>query len=138
MLTREQNLAAFWRGAEGADICIVEGVMGLFDGRDGRTEAGSTAEMAKWLGAPVVLVLDCWAIARSAGAVIKGFLGFDTDLRLAGIIFNKVGGAAHTEWLREAIESSGVDTRIFGGILKVCIRGELKIACELGHKDLGA
>ncbi len=121
MLSREQNLAAFYRGARGADICIVEGVMGLFDGRDGKTEAGSTAEMAKWLGAPVVLVLDCWAIARSAGAVIKGFTEFDADLRLAGILLNKVGGAAHTQWLKDAIESAGVNTQILGGVPKVWI-----------------
>ena len=73
MMDREQNLAAFRRAAADADIAVVEGVMGLFDGRDGASEDGSTAQMAKWLGAPVLLVLDCWALARSAAALVKGF-----------------------------------------------------------------
>lgn len=73
MMSKEQNVAAFRRATFDADIAIVEGVMGLFDGRDGTSEDGSTAQIAKWLGAPVVLVLDCWAIARSAAAVVKGY-----------------------------------------------------------------
>lgn len=73
MLQKEQNIASFHRAVAGADIAVVEGVMGLFDGHNGRTEVGSTAQMAKWLGAPVVLVLDCWALSRSAAAMIKGY-----------------------------------------------------------------
>lgn len=88
---REVNLECFLRNAANTDLAIVEGVMGLFDGRDGKSETGSTAEMAKILGAPVVLVLDCWALARSAAALIQGFTMFDTNLKFAGVIFNKVG-----------------------------------------------
>lgn len=75
LLSREQNVASFHRAMRGADVAVVEGVMGLFDGRDGKTEVGSTAQMAKWLGAPIVLVLDCWAMARSAAAMVKGYVG---------------------------------------------------------------
>lgn len=63
--------------------------MGLFDGRDGKSESGSTAEMAKMIEAPVVLVLDCWSMARSAAAMVHGYLTFDPDLKFAGIILNK-------------------------------------------------
>src|SRR5215218_9476267 len=63
MLTREANISTFARSSEGADIAVIEGVMGLFDGREGSAEAGSTAEMAKLLGVPVVLVVDASAMA---------------------------------------------------------------------------
>ena len=53
-------MAAVARAAADTDVCVIEGVMGLYDGRDGRSEDGSTAQVAKWLGAPVLLVLDCW------------------------------------------------------------------------------
>ncbi|KAK9845805.1 hypothetical protein WJX81_002848 [Elliptochloris bilobata] len=116
MLNKEQCLAAFHRRAAGADVCVVEGVMGLYDARDGKSEEGSTAQMAKWLGAPAVLVLDCFALARSAAAMVKGYVDYDPALRLEGVILNRVGGDAHTQWLREAVEASGVDTRVLGGI----------------------
>lgn len=119
MLGKDENLRTFHQYAAGADIAIVEGVMGLFDGRDGRTEDGSTAQMAKWLGAAVVLVMDCWSVARSAAAMVKGYQEFDSALNLGGILMNKVGGPAHTQWLQEAVESAGVTTRFLGGVPKV-------------------
>lgn len=73
MLSREQAESAFHRHAADADIAIIEGVMGLYDGRDGSTEDGSTAQMAKWLGVPVLLVLDCYSLARSVAAMVKGY-----------------------------------------------------------------
>ena len=75
--------------------------------------------MAKWLGAPVLLVLDCSAIARSAAAVVKGYQEFDPALRLGGLLLNKVGGAAHTQWLRDALASAGLSLPVLGGIPKV-------------------
>eukprot|EP00887_Chlorella_sp_A99_P000875 scaffold5.g875.t1 len=116
MLSREQVLASFHRAVEGADVAVVEGVMGLFDGMDGQSEQGSTAQLAKWLGAPVLLVLDCSAVARSAAAVVKGYLEFDPELQLGGLLFNKVGGEAHTQWLKDAIASGGITLPVLGGI----------------------
>jgi cobyrinic acid a,c-diamide synthase len=91
------------RAAADADVAVVEGVMGCFDGVDGASEDGSTAQVAKWLQAPVVLVLDAGALARSAGAVALGFERFDPGLRVAGIIANRAGGPAHVRWLAQAV-----------------------------------
>lgn len=92
MILQETNLACFDWHTRDADVAVVEGVMGLFDGRDGVSETGSTAEMAKWLGAPVVLVLDCWALSRSAAAMVHGYSTFDAELNVAGVVFNKARG----------------------------------------------
>lgn len=104
MLSRETNLATFSRGARQADIAVVEGVMGLFDGYDGRSEAGSTAQMAKWLGLPVLLVVGARSMARSAAALVQGFAAFDTDLDFAGVVFNHLGSGRHLAYLREALD----------------------------------
>jgi cobyrinic acid a,c-diamide synthase len=106
MLTREANVSTFARSSDGADIAVIEGVMGLFDGRDGATEAGSTAEMAKLLGAPVVLVIDASAMARSAAALVHGYECFDSQLDVAGVVFNRVAGEGHFAFLREAVEAT--------------------------------
>ena len=90
MLSRETNLALFQRHAAGADVAVIEGVMGLFDGCSGRREDGSTAQMAKWLGAPVLLVADAASMARSAAAMIMGFERFDPRLTFAGVLFNQM------------------------------------------------
>jgi cobyrinic acid a,c-diamide synthase len=106
MLSPEANRQIFYRGAKGADVSVVEGVMGLFDGVDGASESGSSAEMAKLLNLPVVLVVDASQLARSAAALIKGFETFDPKLRVAGVVLNRVAGPDHYRLLREAIESS--------------------------------
>src|SRR5438876_804006 len=72
MLPREANESLFARATADKDGAIVEGVMGLFDGFDGKSERGSTAEMAVWLGLPVIVVIDAHAMARSAAAIVKG------------------------------------------------------------------
>jgi cobyrinic acid a,c-diamide synthase len=117
MLTREANLSTFVRSASDADIAVIEGVMGLFDGREGLTEAGSTAEMAKLLGVPVVLVIDASAMARSAAALVRGYESFDTGLDVAGVIFNHVAGSGHFAFLREAVEST-CRTRVVGWLAR--------------------
>jgi cobyrinic acid a,c-diamide synthase len=91
------------RQAADADLALVEGVMGCFDGRGAVSDEGSTAEVAKWLGAPVVLVVDARAMARSAGAIVLGFERFDPDLDLTGVVFNRVASETHWTWLREAV-----------------------------------
>jgi cobyrinic acid a,c-diamide synthase len=84
-----------------ADVNVVEGMMGLFDASaDGR---GSTASVAKLLGAPVILVVDASALAQSAGALVHGYATYDPSLRVAGVIFNRVAGAGHYEYLRRAV-----------------------------------
>lgn len=98
----------FAHGSRGADIAVVEGVMGLFDGRSGGGELASTAHVAKLLDAPVVLVVDAGAMARSVAAIVHGYRSFDPELRVAGVVLNRVGSAKHEEMLREALRPLGV------------------------------
>lgn len=99
-------------GAAGADIAVIEGVMGLFDGRIGppaaAPAAGSTAHVARLLGAPVVLVVDARGQSQSIAALLHGFSTFDTATRVAGVILNRVGSARHEQVLRQACEQAGV------------------------------
>ena len=117
MLSKAYNLACFQKAARTADAAVVEGVMGLFDGYDGKTESGSTAQMAKWLGLPVVLVVDARSMARSAAAVVLGFEKFDRDLNYAGVIFNKVGSQRHLNYLTQALKNN-VEMACLGGIMR--------------------
>jgi cobyrinic acid a,c-diamide synthase len=97
----------FAHGAAGADIAVVEGVMGLFDGR-GTTSFGSTAHVARLLGAPVLLVVDAAAQGRSVAALVAGFASYDPRMRLGGVILNRVGSSRHEEILRAALDDLGV------------------------------
>ncbi|MGW1839432.1 cobyrinate a,c-diamide synthase [Streptomyces sp. NPDC002067] len=104
-----QRIAPLFRhGARGCDLAVVEGVMGLFDGASGQGELASTAQIAKVLRAPVVLVVDASSQSRSVAALVHGFASWDPEVRLAGVILNKVGSDRHEALLREAMESSGV------------------------------
>jgi len=105
MLSEKYNRATFSRAMRGKELGVVEGVMGLFDGYDGRSEAGSTAQMAKWLAGSVILVVDASSMARSIAALVQGFKTFDLDLRLEAVIANRVGSPTHTRFLAEALES---------------------------------
>jgi cobyrinic acid a,c-diamide synthase len=95
-------------GARGADIAVIEGVMGMFDGASGKGELASTAHVARLLRAPVVLVVDANAMARSAAAIVHGYRTFDPEVDVAGVIFNRVGSDHHEELLREALADVGV------------------------------
>ena len=103
-LPRERLLECLNRAVAGAEIAVIEGVMGLYDGRTSERDEGSTAEVARWLDAPVVLVVDVSAMARSAAALVRGFRDFDPTLRWAGIVLNRVGSPRHAEMVRAAIE----------------------------------
>jgi cobyrinic acid a,c-diamide synthase len=115
MLSESVNRQIFARGIADADLAVVEGVMGLFDGYDGRSEAGSTAQMAKWLGLDILLVVDARSMARSVGALVYGFTQFDPDCRFCGIVFNNVGSPRHMEYLCEALEEK-VSIPVLGGL----------------------
>ncbi|MFG1810204.1 cobyrinate a,c-diamide synthase [Streptomyces sp. NPDC049040] len=98
----------FLHGAAGCELAVVEGVMGLFDGASGHGELASTAQVATLLRAPVVLVVDASAQARSVAALVHGFASFDPRLRIGGVVLNKVGSARHERVLRDALEEVGV------------------------------
>jgi len=104
MLSPEENRAIFSRYAASAQVVVVEGVMGLYDGADAVDETGSTAQMAKILGAPVLLVANASSLARSFAALVKGYTEFDPDLTWAGVLANQVGGGpAHGHMLAQAM-----------------------------------
>jgi cobyrinic acid a,c-diamide synthase len=103
----------FLHGARGADVAVVEGVMGLFDGR-GTTSFGSTAHVARLLRSPVVLVVDAAAQGRSVAALVAGFAAYDERVRIGGVVLNRVGSDRHEEILRSALSSLGVP--VFGAL----------------------
>jgi len=115
MLSKNYNLKCFRENTGKADVAVAEGVMGLFDGYDGRSEAGSTAQMAKWLRLPVILVVNAKSMARSAAALIQGFERFDKDLTFSGVILNNIGSKRHFEYLKEALKGN-VKILCLGGI----------------------
>jgi len=116
MLSKDYNLESFERNTRDSDMAVVEGVMGLYDGYDGKSEAGSTAQMAKWLGLPILLVVDAKSMARSAAAVIMGFERFDPGLSFAGVIFNNLGSHRHLQYLIDAVKEN-VTTPCLGGLV---------------------
>ncbi len=132
MLSPEANESVLQNAARGADVLVAEGMMGLFDGKSGSSEAGSSAEIAKLLKLPVVLVVDAAKTARSIAAVVLGFEIFDPELQLAGVILNRVASEPHYEMLRAAIESS-CKTQILGWLPR-----EAAIAIPERHLGLQA
>ncbi len=114
MMGEEAVLNTFASVAESADIALIEGVMGLFDGASAKSDEGSTAQIAKWLQAPVLLVVDASGMARSIAAMAQGFSMFDPDLSLAGVLCNNVGSRGHLDLLRSALDNPP----ILGGLPK--------------------
>lgn len=104
MMDRDRLLELFHHSAEDADISIIEGVMGMFDGYGATDERGSTAHTAKLLPAPVILVINAKAMARSAAAMVHGYRTFDQDVRIVGVIANGIASENHFDYVRTAIE----------------------------------
>ncbi|MGW1405775.1 cobyrinate a,c-diamide synthase [Streptomyces sp. NPDC002403] len=98
----------FAHGARGCDLAVVEGVMGLYDGAAGQGELASTAQVAKLLKAPVVLVVDASSQSRSVAALVHGFASWDPQVRIGGVILNKVASQRHEALLRDALDESGL------------------------------
>ena len=107
MASPEHVRELFSRYGADADLCIVEGMMGLFDGYD--RDNGSSAEIASVLDVPVVLVVDAKSAAYSMAALLSGFLHFREDVRIAGVIFNKVGSQRHQEMLQQVCDELQVE-----------------------------
>ena len=130
MMGRAAVLGTFARGAAGADVALVEGVMGLFDGASPTGLVGSTAEIAQWLEAPVVLVADAGGMARSFAALCQGYADFDAQTRVDGVVANRLGSLGHLELLQRACQGSERAPRVLGGFPK-------DVGIELPERHLG-
>ncbi|MDA8430115.1 MAG: cobyrinate a,c-diamide synthase [Geobacteraceae bacterium] len=123
--------ATFDLHSAGADVAVIEGVMGLFDGIGASCKEGSSAQIAAITGAPVVLVVNARGMAASAAALIKGFVDFDPQVRLAGVIFNNVGSDAHAGLLRQSLAAALPAVTVFG-----CIPRDESLAISSRHLGL--
>ncbi|WP_232695659.1 cobyrinate a,c-diamide synthase [Brevibacillus daliensis] len=104
MMTESAMQEVFWRGSIESDISLIEGVMGFYDGKDPLSNKGSTAEISMSLQAPVILIVDVKAMARSAAAIVKGFQLLDSSVNIAGVIANRCGSENHFKLVKAAIE----------------------------------
>lgn len=106
MATPEHVRELFARYGDDADVCVVEGMMGLFDGYD--RDKGSSAEIAQVLDIPVVLVVDAKSAAYSMAPLLSGFINFKKEVRIAGVIYNKVGSEKHFNMLQQVCDDLGL------------------------------
>ena len=106
LLSRETMINTFINTARDAELSVIEGVMGLYDG--GNNGISSTAEIAKLLQAPVILVVDCKSMVASAGAIALGFKHYDPEVHLAGVILNRLGSENHFRMVNEAMDKLGI------------------------------
>ncbi|RAL26295.1 cobyrinate a,c-diamide synthase [Thermoflavimicrobium daqui] len=148
MCSKEQMKEIFWRGSEGADLSIIEGVMGLYDGKSPLSDQGSTAEIAVSLASPVILVVNIQSMARSAAAIVKGYQLLNPSVSIQGVIVNRAGSEGHVKLVQAAIEQE-CDVPVLGwlereqaidiperhlGLIPAIERGE----CELLFSKLAA
>lgn len=117
MATPDVMREVFLRGSEGADLSIIEGVMGFYDGKDPRSDQGSTAEVAMLLGAPSLLILNIEAMARSAAALVKGFSTLTDGVPIAGVIANQAGSQGHIDLVKAAVEQE-CGLPVLGGFMR--------------------
>jgi cobyrinic acid a,c-diamide synthase len=108
-------LETFARASCGADYCIIEGVMGLFDGLDS-TEIASSAHIAKILDVPVLLVINAHGVSRSIAAIVKGFSEFDRSVNIQGIILNNTGSDRHIKLIRDSLDGAGIKIPVIGAL----------------------
>jgi cobyrinic acid a,c-diamide synthase len=108
-------IETFTRASQGADYCIIEGVMGLFDGLDA-TEIASTAHIAKILNVPVILVINAHGISRSIAAVVKGFSDFDRKVNIQGIMLNNAGSDRHVKLIKDSLRCAGIKIPVIGAL----------------------
>ena len=104
MLAKQMVRDIFVHAATDTDVSIVEGVMGFYDGKDVLSNEGSTAEISLLLNCPVLLVVDCSGMARSAAAIVKGYQDLDRRVNIAGVVANRVGGEGHFRLIQQAVE----------------------------------
>lgn len=117
LLPEETVIELFVRKSAGAQIAIIEGVMGLFDGKQDDPAKTSSAYIAKILKTPVVLVVDASSMGHSIAALIKGYMDFDQELNIVGVIANKVGSERHLQIIQHAVEET-CQLTFLGGIRK--------------------
>jgi cobyrinic acid a,c-diamide synthase len=130
LMGRQTLRRTFRRGAEGADIALVEGALGLFDGLSPTSDEGSSAELARWLELPVLLVLDGSNLGGSVAAIARGFERFDPRVPIGGFVTNFVDGPGHVGALRAALEAGG-SARLLGAL-------PLNEALRHAGRDLGS
>ncbi|MDD3622085.1 MAG: cobyrinate a,c-diamide synthase, partial [Methanofollis sp.] len=148
MMGEDGVARTFLAASVGADIAVIEGVMGMYDGLEGG-DLGSTAHVARILGAPVVLVADVGGMSRSAHALVRGYTTYDPAVRFAGVIFNRVGSPRHREMIEEELTVSALgwvptkkEKAVSSRHLGLAMAGEASMAafgevCE-AHCDLDA
>lgn len=119
LLSRERMQQLFGRAANQVDACVVEGVMGLYDGRDPNSDEHSTADMAQQLNLPIVLVIDASGMARTVAAVATGLRDFGSA-KVIGVVLNRVGSAYHAKLCQQALAE--VDLPVLGYLTELSMK----------------
>ncbi|MFQ6054852.1 MAG: cobyrinate a,c-diamide synthase, partial [Methanosarcinales archaeon] len=115
LMSKDAILEVYNNASKGVDLSIIEGVRGLFEGFESLSDLGSTAQIAKILNCPVILIIDARSITRSAAAIVKGYKEFDKEVNIAGVILNNIGSRRHADKARTAIETYA-NIKVLGAI----------------------